>query len=99
MAAWLRMGLDPRDNPPVKAADGEVSATADTTSMGAIKLRLDSRAEAGANAKTNSVPTAAVNYNNEVSETTYALALIREYLVSRGCNKTVQLLDAMKIKV
>ena len=35
----------------------------------------------------------------EVSDTTYSLALIREYLMSRGCSKTVQLLDAMKIKV
>ena len=35
----------------------------------------------------------------EVSETTYALALIREYLVSRGCTQTVKMLDAMKLKV
>ena len=34
-----------------------------------------------------------------VSETTYALALIREYLVSRGCTQTVKLLDVMKLKV
>ena len=35
----------------------------------------------------------------QISDTTYSLALIREYLMSRGCSKTVRLLDAMKIKV